>query len=146
MLKFMLAVSFILLLFQPCVAVSEEWIRYRTDDYFDSYYDKTSITKTAPNQVKVQKKEVVRTKEARTFLIKQRESRGLPTKGYENLSYVLTLGLFDCKAKKVTMMNMSEHTSSGKVLMKINFSPDQRRWVDVPEGSIADDLRLIVCK
>jgi hypothetical protein len=130
----------------PCTAMCEEWIRYRTDEYFDSFYDKSTLVRVSPTIVKVLKKEVLKTEEAKSYMIQQRTARGLPVKGYENFKYVLTLGMIDCHERKTTMLSMAEYSESGKVLMKMNFPSDIRKWVPIPEGSIVDDLRQRVCR
>lgn len=134
------------LIFLPVgTARCEEWIEFSSNEYYDSYYDKSRLYQTSAGVWRVLKKDVIRSEKGRDFFIKKRREKGLPLKGYENLEYALTLCEINCQKMQFRLLSLAEYSSSGVELMKTS-SDMVSKWIHIPSGSVVYLLQNAVCK
>jgi uncharacterized protein YxeA len=124
---------------------SSDWMEYSRSKDGDVYsYDKGNIKKgRGKHIVQVWEKEVY-SDEGKEKLIQDMTQKGLATKGYEKLSYTITLYEIDCYNRSGGILSITHYDKNGVVLYN-GLSSDEPKWEPIKLDSIWDTLRTKVC-
>ncbi|NVN97328.1 hypothetical protein HXX01_03815 [Candidatus Nomurabacteria bacterium] len=82
------------------------------------------------------------------IIIAEMEKLGYPTKEYENYSHSVDLKEINCINKKMSLVSKTEYSTSGKVILSINFdelTDDEKSSYIIP-NSLDEKLYKIYCK
>lgn len=101
-----------------------------------SYYDESNV-KRISGTVKVWTKDIWGQK------MRSLKRKGVPIKGYENLSYSISLVELNCKDMTYRVLSYTDYDKEGTVLY---ISHPQSHWNRVLPGSMCEDLKNHVCR
>jgi hypothetical protein len=123
-----------------------EWIWHGGNNLGISiYYDKETVVFDG-NRVKVWEKRVYTSTEARANFVSQLAKAGLPTEGFENLSYTVSLMEFDCVKRKVASPSGTHYDDKGRILVSYRTNKESDKlWDDIAPDSVGETLYKIVC-
>ncbi len=128
----------VLLLFAAPVMGSSDWVEYdKDDDGTVRFYDKGKYI------VRVWEKEILSNQRKENDIQMRREFKQ-SIKGWDKLSYDMTLYEIDCNNRKINILSDVQYDSDGKVLSSVSY--DKPRFSDIPPDSSYEFLRKKFCK
>jgi len=125
-------------------AAGSDWVYYATNMSGNKlFYDKDSIRSDPQNIIRVWGKTVYSDK-GRAHIIDRYMDRGISTTGYESLGESKELYHFNCADEKLTVSELVNYASDGRVLD--SRKSDKMDWIQVTPDSWGEKLLKIVCK
>ena len=127
----------------PCGA--SEWVNYGVDATGTMQFDRDSIRWSSEDIVKVWTR-LVHSDEGKKRYISNLHTDRLSKYKYDELQNTNTLVEINCRAKKAKLLAMEDYDTKGATLYSGDVPPNLRsKWYNIEPGSVADELRGIVC-
>jgi len=78
-------------------------------------------------------------------MIKEMQSRGIPTAGYTGYSHKLNRFEIDCPRKKMRVLSAVDYDLEGRILSQVEMDEGRAAWYSIIPGSIGEYMRQAVC-
>jgi len=124
---------------------SSDWIEYGTNKNGDVYlYNKGNIEKNKEKYTVQVWTKIVYSNKGREKYIQNMIKDGLSTKGWDKLSYTMSLFEIDCKKKWNKPLFIIEYDTDNSVLWSDNY--DDSKWEYIVPDTKDDTLQKKVCE
>ena len=120
---------------------ASEWVSYGADETGDMQFDRDSVSWSSKETVTVWTR-LVYSEEGKKSYISSLQPDRLSKYKYDELRNTDTLVEIDCRIKKAKLLLTEDYDTRGAPLLSGNL-PSQ--WYSIVPGSVADELRGIVC-
>lgn len=127
--------------YQKEIARGEKWVQFSSSKHASYYYDNTSIRQQPNKHMRVWTRMEVDDVDE---YVKELNSRGLQTKGYENFSHALNMFELDCNAEQIATVSEIIYDQKGNTLL--SYTVESVKIEPIVPDSIGDALYKAVCK
>lgn len=138
------------LLFQTPTFAQNCWKDLVVTENTEVYIDTTSV-KDIDNKIYARTKTIYTTAEARQAYVDkikkvfQAKSADKKIKKWENFSYTITNGIYDCSNKRFKILEVEDYTSDNKLIIKTKKKEDKAIWLLVDVETVGDYLLFYIC-
>lgn len=125
------------------------WKDLAVTENLEYYIDSTSV-KMEEGRIYATVKTVYMTaesKEAYVDKIKKvfKKNADKKIKKWDNFSYTITYGLYDCTNKRFKILQVQDFTSDGKSIIKTKTKETDARWLLVDAETVGDFVLFYIC-